>query len=116
MPRPIWSGSLNFGLVNVPVRLTSAVRDLDLHFRQLHDGAPIETQRWCSKEGKPVPYEEIARQYEFDDGDTVMVTDEELEGLDPERTRIATRYSLVRMTKRPSATRSVLAITSASRR
>jgi DNA end-binding protein Ku len=36
MPRPLWSGSLNFGLVNVPVRLMSAVRDLDLHFRQLH--------------------------------------------------------------------------------
>jgi DNA end-binding protein Ku len=87
MPRPLWSGSLSFGLVNVPVRLVSASRDLDLHFRQLHDGQPIETQRWCSEEGKEVPYEEIARQFEFDDGDTVVVTDEELEGMDPERTR-----------------------------
>ena len=43
MPRPLWNGSLSFGLVNVPVQLTSATRDLDLHFRQLHkkDGAPI---------------------------------------------------------------------------
>jgi DNA end-binding protein Ku len=87
MPRSMWTGSLSFGLVNVPVQLVSASRDLDLHFRQLHDGAPIETQRWCSKEGEPVPYEEIARQYEFEDGDTVVVTDEELDGLAPERTR-----------------------------
>jgi len=52
MPRPIWSGSLNFGLVNVPVRLTSAVRDLDLRFRQLHakDDTPVETRRTCSEE------------------------------------------------------------------
>ena len=38
MPRPLWSGSLSFGLVNVPVRVVSGARDLDLHFRQLHDG------------------------------------------------------------------------------
>ncbi len=52
MPRTLWSGSLSFGLVNVPVVMVTAVRDLDLHFRQLHesDGAPIEVQRWCSKE------------------------------------------------------------------
>jgi DNA end-binding protein Ku len=87
MPRSMWTGSLSFGLVNVPVQLVSASRDLDFHFRQLHDGVPIMTQRWCSKEGKEVPYEEIARQYEFEDGDTVMVTDSELEGLAPERTR-----------------------------
>ncbi len=48
MARSIWTGSLSFGLVNVPVRLVTAVRDLDLHFRQLHekDKVPVETQRW----------------------------------------------------------------------
>ena len=47
MPRTLWSGSLSFGLVNVPVQLVSAVRDLDYHFRQLHekDKAPIEQRR-----------------------------------------------------------------------
>ena len=52
MPRSLWTGSLSFGLVNVPVALVPAVRDQDLHFRQLHekDGAPIEVQRWCSEE------------------------------------------------------------------
>ena len=89
MPRSLWSGSLSFGLVNVPVRLVSGARDLDLHFRQLRekDLTPIEVQRWCSKEEKQVPYEEIARLFEFDDGDTVVVTDDELESLEPERTR-----------------------------
>ena len=56
MPRSLWTGSLSFGLVNVPVRLEAAVRDRDLHFRQIHekDGAPIEAQRWCSKENAEV--------------------------------------------------------------
>jgi DNA end-binding protein Ku len=90
MARPLWSGSLSFGLVNVPVRLFSAVRDLDLHFTQLHekDGAPIETRRFCSKEDSEVGYEEIARAYDFDDKrGTVIVTDEELATVAPRKTR-----------------------------
>ena len=65
MPRTLWSGSLSFGLVNVPVVMVTAVRDLDLHFRQLHesDGAPIEVQRWCSKEDVEVRYEDIERAF-----------------------------------------------------
>ena len=61
VPRTIWNGSLSFGLVNVPVSLTSAARDLDLHFRQLHksDGAPIEQRRYCSKEDEEVDWEEV---------------------------------------------------------
>ena len=88
MPRPLWSGSLNFGLVNVPVRLTSAVRDLDLHFRQLHgkDHEPIETRRTCSKEDKEVAYEEIGSAYDLD-GEQVILTDEELNAADPKKTK-----------------------------
>jgi DNA end-binding protein Ku len=69
--------------------MVTAVRDLDLHFRQLHekDGAPIEVQRWCSKEDVEVPYEEIAHAFEFDDGSQVIVSDEELEAIEPRRTR-----------------------------
>jgi DNA end-binding protein Ku len=87
--RSLWSGSLSFGLVNVPVVIVTAVRDLDLHFRQLHakDGAPIEVQRWCSKEDVEVPYEEITHAFEFDDGSQVIITDEELEAIEPRRTR-----------------------------
>jgi DNA end-binding protein Ku len=87
--RALWSGSLSFGLVNVPVQIVSAVRDLDLHFRQLHekDKVPVETQRWCSEEGKAVPYEAITRSYELDDGTTVIVSDEDLEAVEPRKTR-----------------------------
>jgi DNA end-binding protein Ku len=87
--RSLWTGSLSFGLVNVPVQLVSAVRDLDLHFRQLHekDKSPIETQRWCSEEDKEVPFDAITRSYELDGGKQVLVTDEDLEAVEPRKTR-----------------------------
>jgi DNA end-binding protein Ku len=88
MPRSLWTGSLSFGLVNVPVSVVPAVRDLDLHFRQLHkkDSAPIDVQRWCEKENAEVPFEEITHAYEADDGD-VIVSDLELEAIEPRKTR-----------------------------
>jgi DNA end-binding protein Ku len=87
--RALWTGSLSFGLVNVPVAVVAAARDLDLHFRQLHakDGAPIEVQRWCSKENVEIPYEEITHGYELDDGGQVIVSDLELQAIEPRRTR-----------------------------
>ena len=89
MARSLWTGSLSFGLVNVPVAMYSGVRDHDLHFRQLHakDGAPIDVQRWCSKESKEVPWEEITRAYELDSGKQVMISDDELAAAQPQRTR-----------------------------
>jgi DNA end-binding protein Ku len=89
MARSLWTGSLSFGLVNVPVSLVSAVRDRDLHFRQLHekDGAPIEVQRWCEKEDVEVPYEEITHGYELEDGGQVIVSDLELQAIEPRKTR-----------------------------
>jgi len=89
MPRTIWNGSLSFGLVNVPVSLTSAARDLDLHFRQLHkkDGAPIEQRRFCSKEDVEVEWEEVARGFEPDNGKQVVLTDLELASVQPRKTR-----------------------------
>lgn len=89
MPRSLWTGSLSFGLVNVPVRLVTAARDQDLHFQQLHkkDNAPIEMQRWCSKEKSAVDWEEIAHSYELKKGKVVVVTDEELAAAEPRKTR-----------------------------
>src|SRR3954465_5159935 len=89
MARALWTGSLSFGLMNVPVALLTSVRDLDLHFRQLHekDKVPVETQRWCSEEEKEVPYEAITRSYELDGGKQVIVTDEDLEAVEPRKTR-----------------------------
>lgn len=89
MARSLWSGSLSFGLVNVPVRLLSAVRDADVHFHQLHekDGARIEVRRFCTEEDVEVAYEDIGHGYELDDGTQVVLTDEELATVAPERTR-----------------------------
>jgi DNA end-binding protein Ku len=89
MARALWSGSLSFGLVNVPVQLFSAVRDHDLHFRQLHekDGSPIETRRFCSAEDEEVPFEEVGHGYELDSGKEVVLSDEELAAAAPRKTR-----------------------------
>jgi DNA end-binding protein Ku len=89
MARSLWSGSLSFGLVNVPVALFSGVRDTDLHFRQLHakDHTPVEIHRFCAEEGVEVPYEEIASGYETDDDELVVLTDAELATAAPRRTR-----------------------------
>ncbi|HWH94270.1 MAG TPA: Ku protein [Baekduia sp.] len=89
MPRSLWTGSLSFGLVNVPVALYSAARDQDLHFHQLHepDGARIETRRFCAKEDVEVAYEDIGHGYELDSGKQVVLTDEDLDAVAPRKTR-----------------------------
>jgi DNA end-binding protein Ku len=86
--RALWTGSLSFGLVNVPVQLVSAARDLDYHFHQLHekDKARIEQRRYCSEEDIEVGWEEIANSYDLD-GKEVVVTDEELGSVEPRKTR-----------------------------
>lgn len=88
MARALWSGSLSFGLVNVPVQLVSAARDLDYHFHQLHDKdkVPIEQRRVCSQENEEVSWEEVAHGYDLD-GKQVVVTDEELSSVQPRKTR-----------------------------
>lgn len=88
MPRTLWSGSISFGLVNVPVQLTSGARDLDYHFRQLHakDKAAIEQRRFCSQEDAEVAWEEVARGFDLD-GERVVLTDEELGSVEPRKTR-----------------------------
>ena len=88
MPRSLWTGSLSFGLVNVPVALFSGVKDTDLHFRQLHDKdhTPVETRRFCAKEDAEVGYEEIGHGIEVD-GKPVVLTDEELATAAPRKTR-----------------------------
>jgi DNA end-binding protein Ku len=88
VPRALWSGSLSFGLVNVPVQLVSAARDLDYHFHQLHekDKARIEQRRFCSKDDVEVTWEEVAKGYE-QNGKQVVITDDELGSVEPRKTR-----------------------------
>jgi DNA end-binding protein Ku len=89
MPRAIWSGAISFGLVNVPVRMYSAIEEKDVRFHLLHekDDSRIGYEKICKAEGKPVPDNEIGRAYEFDDGEYVYVTDDDLAAAEGEMYR-----------------------------
>src|SRR5919201_5420869 len=86
--RALWTGSLSFGLVNVPVQMVGAARDLDYHFHQLHkkDNVRIEQHRFCSEEDTEVLWEEVAHSYKLGKKQ-VVVTDEELNSVQPPKTR-----------------------------
>jgi DNA end-binding protein Ku len=81
--RAIWKGAVSFGLVNVPVRLYSATENHDVQFRQVHreDGGRIKYQRICSIDGEQVSYDDIAKGYETEDGQMVVLTDDDLADL-----------------------------------
>jgi DNA end-binding protein Ku len=89
MPRAIWSGSISFGLLNVPVKLYSAVSRKNVSFRELResDGSRIRHKRVAEADGKEVPYEDIVKGYEISPEQYVVVTRDELEEIDPKRTR-----------------------------
>jgi DNA end-binding protein Ku len=86
VPRAIWSGSIAFGLVNVPVRMFSAIEEHKLHFRFLHepDGSPIGYDKVCKAEGRPVPDSEIVKAFEVEKGEFVYMTDEDFETAEAE--------------------------------
>jgi len=81
--RAIWKGAVSFGLVNVPVRLYSATENHDVQFRQVHreDGGRIRYRRVCQIDGEEVSYDDIAKGYETEDGDMVVLTDEDFADL-----------------------------------
>jgi DNA end-binding protein Ku len=89
MARSIWSGAISFGLVNVPVKLYSAVSRKTVRFHQLHEqtGGRIKQKRVDSQTDEEVPFEDIVKGYEIGDDRYVVVTPEELDSLDPEKTR-----------------------------
>ena len=89
MPRPIWSGSISFGLVNVPVKLFSATSPKEVRFHMLHDkdGGRIQQKRVCSTDGQEVPWEHIVKGFEVSKGRYVSVTREELAAFDPKGTK-----------------------------
>jgi DNA end-binding protein Ku len=81
MPRSIWSGTISFGLVSIPVRMVGAVSEHALHFNLLHqkDSSPIGYEKICKKEGKPVSDDEIVKAYEVSKGTYVEVDDADFE-------------------------------------
>ncbi|MEA2352099.1 MAG: end-binding protein Ku [Thermoleophilaceae bacterium] len=89
MPRSIWTGAISFGLVNVPVKLYSAVSKKNVRFHQLHesDGVRIQQKRVCPADGEEVPWDDIVKGYEISPDQYVVVTPEELEALDPKKTK-----------------------------
>ena len=87
-PRSLWTGAISFGLVNVPIKMFTAVRKKDVRFHQLHaaDGARIQQKRVCSADGEEVPYDDIVKGYEISPGKYVMIDPDELDNLDPQTT------------------------------
>jgi DNA end-binding protein Ku len=81
--RAIWRGAVSFGLVSVPVKLYAATESHDVAFRQVHaqDGGRIKYQRICAIDGEEVEYADIAKGYETEDGEMVILTDDDLASL-----------------------------------
>lgn len=86
MPRPIWSGSLSFGLLNVPVSLMSGERRMDLSFRMLdaRNKKPIRYERVNAETGEEVPWKDIVKAFEYDKGSYVVIEKEDIAAAAPE--------------------------------
>jgi DNA end-binding protein Ku len=89
VPRAMWSGAISFGLVNIPVKMfkaTAATSGKEVSFHQIHKtcGTRIKHIRWCPKDEVEVPWNEVAKGFEFEKGKYVEITDEELDALLPE--------------------------------
>ncbi len=87
--RPFWSGSITIGLVNVPVRLHTMVRDRSFSFRLLHreDGQPLRYDRVCTKDGRVIPWADTVKGYEVRKGEYVVFEPDELKAVMPESDR-----------------------------
>ncbi len=81
--RAMWKGAVSFGLVTIPIQLYAATENKNVSLHQVHeaDGARIQYRRFCSEEDKEVPYSEIAKGYELDDGSTVILTNADMGNL-----------------------------------
>lgn len=87
--RAIWKGHISFALVTIPVSLFSATKrnDISLHYLHKTDLSPVSYKRFCDTDGKEVPWEEITRGYEYEKGQYVEITDEDMDMADVELTK-----------------------------
>jgi len=95
----MWSGAISFGLVNVPIKMFTAVSPKDIHFHQLHDedGVRIQQKRVCPVDGKEVSYDHIVKGYEISPGQYVRIEPKELEALDPKGAQTIDIESFVKL-------------------
>lgn len=86
MARPIWTGTLSFGLLNIPIRLMSGEKRTDLHFRMLdsRDNAPVKYERVNAETGDEVPWQDVVKAFEYRKGNYVILEDEDLRAAAPE--------------------------------
>src|SRR5438876_12446063 len=90
MARAFWSGAIQFGLVTIPVKLHTAVRESEgIHFHLLHakDKGRLRNERKCEVDGKAVPWSDVVRGYEYEKGHYLVVKDDELKKFRPEATQ-----------------------------
>jgi DNA end-binding protein Ku len=101
MAHAIWSGAINFGLVTIPVKVFTAVKTDELSFNMLHkkDEGRIKYERVCSVDGKPVPWDEIVKGYEYEKGQYVILTDEDFKKVNPEATQSVDILEFVELDK-----------------
>ncbi|HLX25696.1 MAG TPA: Ku protein [Candidatus Cybelea sp.] len=101
MAHAIWSGSINFGLVTIPVKLFTAVKTDELSFNMLHakDEGRIKYERICSIEDKPVPWDEIVKGYEYEKGQYVILNDDDFKKVNPEATQSVDILEFVELDK-----------------
>jgi DNA end-binding protein Ku len=87
--RPIWSGVLSFGLINIPIKVYSGTAGTGIDFSMLHktDYSPIRYAKVCRKEGKELTQDDIVKGYEYSDGDYVVLTSEDLKSVNMTRSQ-----------------------------
>jgi len=88
--RPIWNGSISFGLVNIPVRLFSGTNPregIDLTMLHKDDNSPVRYARVCRKDGEEIPFDDIVKGYEYREGDYIVLTKKDLENIDVEKSQ-----------------------------
>lgn len=99
--RPIWSGVLSFGLINIPIKVYSGTAGTNIEFNLLHkkDYSPIRYAKVCRKDGKELTQDEIVKGYEYKDGDYVVLTNEDIKSVNLERSQAIDVLGFVKETE-----------------
>lgn len=88
--KPVWNGSISFGLVNIPVKLYAAINRRPVSFHLLHqkDNSPVEYRRWCAQGGHEVPWDEVVKGVDLGDGQFYIFSKRELATLRPKKSEV----------------------------